>query len=91
MLGQSPTLLEVLAHKAGCAVLSDLRYLSPERRRQLARGIADIAAAQFSLREWNDALRYLTRGPAEPSVRTARKRLMEYLDPTAKAGPDVTR
>ncbi len=82
MQGQPSSLMEILARKAGCITLSDLRYLSPKERKQLARGIESLRSMDFSLREWNDALHYVVRAPEAPSVWEARARLIEYLDPT---------
>lgn len=84
MLGRPISLMEVLAKKAGCEVISDLRYLSKKERKRLAQGIVSVSSAQFSLREWNDALDYVVRAPPERSVDQARTRLMECLDPAAK-------
>lgn len=81
MLSQPTTLMEVLAHKAGCMTLSELRYLSPRGRKHLARGIMSIPGVDFGLREWNDALHYVARAPMALSVDEARERLIEYLDP----------
>ena len=90
MHSQSASLMEVLARKAGCITLSDLRYLSPKEREHLAWRIASIPSHDFSLREWNDALQYLARAPTEMSIWDARKRLVEYLAPSSKNERDLT-
>lgn len=84
MLGQPKSLMDLLAEKAGCEVISDLRYLSPKGQKRLARGLILVGSAEFSLREWNAALDYVVRAPPEQSADQARARLIECLDPAAK-------
>lgn len=52
--------LDVLAYKAGCAYLSDLRYIDGIQRLKLLRALEKIPAEAVSLREWKDAILYLT-------------------------------
>ena len=75
-------LLEYLSHRAGCAYLSDLRYISDWQRVQLARVLAEIPAEAADLRIWNDALEYLAWEPPEPTAEEARARLIAVLSKT---------
>ena len=68
-------LLEYLSYRAGCAYLSDLRYISDWQRVQLARVLEKIPAEAADLRTWNDALEYLAREPSEPTAEEAPARL----------------
>lgn len=63
MLDQSMPLMEILAEKTGCTVLSDWCYLSPKRQKQIARRSAFIPGVGFSLQEWNNTLHYIVRPP----------------------------
>lgn len=60
------SLLDELARRIGCTYLSDLRFLDAPGRQALARTLADIPAGAAGLREWNDALAYLSGEPPEP-------------------------
>lgn len=53
----SAGLLDLLAAKAGCLVLSDLKFKSLIEIQYLLRKIHEN---DFSLKEWNDAVQYLT-------------------------------
>ena len=72
-------LLEYLAGRCHCVYLSDLRFLNEAQRRRLACEIEAVSADAASLREWNDALEYLTGRSAEQTVEEARKRLIQSL------------
>lgn len=52
------SLLDLLSIQMGCMYLSDLRFLSPEQRRYLARRLELLIPRQEDIREWNDALDY---------------------------------
>lgn len=51
-------LLETLSMKAGCRYLSDLRY--PEQLVFVKHALYKIEPDRFSIREWNDAVNYIT-------------------------------
>ncbi len=72
-------LLEYLSYQAGCAYLSDLRYISGWRRARLARVLEEIPAEAADLRTWNDALDYLAQAGPEQTAETARARLIAAL------------
>lgn len=72
-------LLDVLSMKAGCEYLSDLRALDAGRRGRLARVLEQISARSADLREWNDALLYLSREPPQETAEAARERLIFTL------------
>lgn len=54
------SLLDMLSLQMGCTYLSDLRFLNAFQYRKLAEILAVLPAEDFDLREWKDALRYLT-------------------------------
>ena len=72
-------LLEFLQCKAGCAYLSDLRYIGGGQQAQLARVLEEIPAEAADLRTWNDALEYLAGAGPEPTAEEARTRLIAAL------------
>lgn len=77
-------LLDLCACRLGCQYLSDLRGLQGWQRAQLAGVLRDVAAGEALLREWNDALSYLTgEGPAA-SPEEARARLIGRLAPEGR-------
>ena len=59
------SLLDLIAVQMNCMYLSELQYLSREEREHLAEKLKKIPAAAEDLRQWNDALQYLT-GEREP-------------------------
>lgn len=59
MVETQDDLLEYLAKRMGCAMLSELRR--PELRSALLRAVRDIPAEMFSSEQWREALDYLLR------------------------------
>ena len=55
---QKQDLLEKLSQDLDCLYLSDLR--SPLRAGELERAAENLNAAAYSLREWADAINYIT-------------------------------
>ncbi len=55
------SLLDTMSIQMGCTYLSDLCFLSGFQYRKLAEILNSLPAEAFDLREWNDALHYLTR------------------------------
>ena len=53
-------LLDFLARTLHCDYLSDLKFLSRNQRQILAETVSGIQPDSIPLREWNDALQYLT-------------------------------
>ena len=82
------SLLDLLSIQMGCMYLSDLRFLSPEQRRYLARRLELLIPRQEDIREWNDALDYLTGAPPEHTARAAKDRLVHLLSQPCDAGID---
>lgn len=82
------SLLDLLSIQMGCMYLSDLRFLSPEQRRYLAQRLDRLTPRQEDIREWNDALDYLTGAPPEDTARAAKDRLVHLLSQPCDAGID---
>lgn len=82
------SLLDLLSIQMGCMYLSDLRFLSPEQRRYLAQRLDRLTPRQEDIREWNDALDYLTGAPPEDTARAAKDRLVHLLSQPCNAGID---
>lgn len=82
------SLLDLLSIQMGCMYLSDLRFLSPEQRRYLAQRLDRLTPRQEDIREWNDALDYLTGEPPEDTAQAAKERLVHLLSQPCGAGMD---
>lgn len=82
------SLLDLLSIQMGCMYLSDLRFLSPEQRRYLAQKLERMTPREEDIREWNDALDYLTGAPPEHTARAAKDRLVHLLSQPCGAGID---
>ena len=72
-------LLEFLQYRAGCAYLSDLKYIDSWQKARLARVLEEIPAEAADLRTWNDALDYLAQTGPEQTAEDARARLIAAL------------
>lgn len=73
------SLLDLLADEMKCDYLSDLRFLSRDRKRELAEKLKNIAPEAYELRVWNDALAYLLDEAAEETAAAAKGRLVARL------------
>lgn len=73
------SLLDLLSIQMGCMYLSDLRFLSPEQRRYLAQKLDRLTPREEDVREWNDALDYLTGAPPEETAQAAKEQLVKLL------------
>lgn len=73
------SLLDLLSIQMKCEYLSDLRFLSPEQRRCLAHKLKCLIPREEDVREWNDALTYLTDAPPEATAQAAKERLVALL------------
>nr|WP_317400878.1 hypothetical protein [uncultured Gemmiger sp.] len=78
-MSKKQPLLEMLCAFMECDYLSDLRFLSRGQRRRLAGKLERLPVQEEDLREWNDALEYLTQSPPQPTARAARDRLVQQL------------
>lgn len=74
------SLLDMMAAQMGCEYLSDLRYLDSGQRAQLARKLKKLPTQIAGLRDWNDALEYLTGDAhSKAEARQARDALIAGL------------
>lgn len=73
------SLLDLMSIQIGCMYLSDLRFLSPEQRRYLARKLERLTPREEDMQEWNDALTYLTDLPPAATAIAAREQLIKIL------------
>ena len=72
-------LLDALSMRADCLYLSDLKYLNEWQWARLARTLEEIPADAAGVREWNDALTYLSRYPPQETAEAVRERLIQSL------------
>lgn len=82
------SLLELLSIQMGCEYLSDLRFLTIPQKNYLARTLKPLSPKREDLRDWNEALTYLTGAPEEKTALAAKERLIELL--TAEKQRDRT-
>lgn len=73
------SLLDLLSIQMGCMYLSDLRFLLPEQRRYLAQKLDRLTPREEDVREWNDALGYLTGASPEETAQAAKEQLVKLL------------
>ena len=69
-----------------CEYLSDLRFLSWEQCQYLAQRLERLTLREEDVREWNDALDYLTGAPPENTAQAAKGRLVSLLSQPRRAG-----
>lgn len=80
------SLLDVLALCADCDTISELRLAGSWQRAVLARCVERLEAEQAPLREWNDALSYLSGCGPQLTSEQARAELLASLAPSRRAG-----
>ena len=73
------SLLDLLTLQMNCTHLSDLRFLDGGQRAMLAHRLERLPAKAEDLRDWNDALEYLTGSPPEETAQAAKERLIVLL------------
>jgi hypothetical protein len=74
------SLLDYMMFKLGCDYLSDLKFLSPQRRAVLTWELGKIKPEMTSLADWNRSVTYLTGKKANYQDRAAAKEgLMLWL------------
>lgn len=73
------SLLHRLGAEMSCLYLSDLHCLQKPQRTSLAERIALIPTQAYDLRQWNNALGYLTGSPGESSAEAAKRKLTTLL------------
>lgn len=73
------SLLELMSTQMGCTYLSDLRFLSPAQRQHLAWEVERLVPQEEDVRDWNDALDYLTGAPPEETASAAKEQLVSLL------------
>lgn len=72
-------LLDFLARNLHCDYLSDLKFLSRNQRQILAETVSGIQPDSIPLREWNDALQYLTDSESMATQEDAKQSLIRNL------------
>lgn len=73
------SILDLLSIQARCPCLSDLKYLDGWQRARLARDLERVIPDEADLKDWNDALVYLSRYPPQETAEAARERLIHVL------------
>ena len=72
-------LLDVLTIHAKCDYLSDLKHLNNQQKMRPTHALAKIPADAAVLKEWNDALEYLTGAQPCDNAEQARAALIAGL------------
>lgn len=73
------SLLDLLSIQMKCEYLSDLRFLSQEQRQYLAHKLDRLTPRNEDVRDWNDALNYLTGAPPMDTAQAAKEQLVQLL------------
>jgi len=72
-------LLDILRDKFGCEYVSDLHFLGDSQKMRLMYLLEDLEAEDFSLQEWNNALDYIAKEPAQDTPAKAKAALQAAL------------
>lgn len=62
-----------------CDYLSDLRFLTKGQHQNLAQKLDQLTPREEDIRDWNDALDYLTGAPPESTAQAAKAKLVQEL------------
>ena len=73
------SLLDLLTIQMKCDYLSDLRFLTQGQRQYLAQKLDRLTPREEDIRDWNDALDYLTGAPPERTAQAAKAKLVQEL------------
>ena len=73
------SLLDLMSIQMGCMYLSDLRFLSQEQRQYLAHKLDRLTPRNEDVRDWNDAMNYLTGAPPMDTAQAAKEQLVQLL------------
>ena len=58
-------LFELLQEKVGCEYISDLPFAAKQNPLAVIHAVASIRPSDFTLHQWNDALEYIVKAPAQ--------------------------
>lgn len=73
------SLVDFLAKEMGCTYVSDLTHLTVSQQQRLAAVLEKLPPDAASEAEWDDALAYIEKLPAQESAEEDRKRLLSAL------------
>lgn len=73
------SLLDLLAIQMKCDYLSDLRFLTQGQRQYLAQKLDRLTPREEDIRDWNDALQYLTKSAPKKTAQDAQRTLIRAL------------
>lgn len=74
-----PSLVDYLAAQIHCDYTSDLRFLDPLHRIQVAYILKTLSPTDWPVREWNDALEYIAQKLAMDTAEEAYQALLFSL------------
>lgn len=73
------SLIDYLAHTTQCDYISDLHFMNRIRKWKAYRALRKIPAEAYPLKDWSDALCYMTRRTPQTSAAKARTELLAFL------------
>ena len=73
-------LLHILSAMMECEYISDLKFLSSSQRSVLCEKLKELPLREEDIKDWNDTLEYLTGALPQPTVESAREKLIQFLD-----------
>lgn len=77
-------IFETLLAKVGCEYISDLPYIAEKSPEVIHCVLVSISPTEFPLNQWNDALDYLVKAPAQNTAEAAYELLCSALSDVAK-------
>jgi len=84
MAEKTSDIFETLLAKVGGEYISDLSYIAEKNPEAIQYVLVSISPSDFPLRQWNDALEYLVKAPAQNTVEAAYELLCSALSNVAK-------
>lgn len=73
------SLVDYLAYMTHCEYVSDLHFMDDIRKWRAYHALEQLPAEAYSLKEWNDALCYMTVNEPQSTAAQARTELMDAL------------
>lgn len=73
------SILDFLMKELQCTYLSDLYFRMNDYQQQLIEALVNLPVDEHTLQDWNDALTYLVRLPAQDTGEEAKRLLLSSL------------
>lgn len=77
-------LFDYLHEKVGCEYISDLPVVARQNPKIITQALSAIQPSDYPLTQWNDALNYLVKAPAQETAKDAYALLISTLSDVEK-------